>query len=72
MILISVKGGTTLPADEGLFMYSSPAPIVPRAFVSVKPYPIPGRPLKFLSSAFTCSAGLGPPPPPSVLKDDKS
>ena len=72
MILISVKGGTTLPAEDGLLIYSSPLARVPNAFVSVNPYPIPGLPLKFSSNNFTCLAGRGPPPPPRVLRDDKS
>ena len=53
-------------------MYSSPLPKVPSALVSVSPYPMPGLPLKFLSNNFTCSAGLGPPPPPSVFNEDRS
>ena len=37
IILISVKGGTTRPAEEGLLIYSSPLHKVPKAFVSDNP-----------------------------------
>ena len=72
IIFISVNGGTTLPAEDGFWIYSSPLARVPNAFVSVNPYPIPGLPLKFSSKSFTCSAGLGPPPPPNTFKEERS
>ena len=73
MIATSVTGGIALPQLPGCNKYSFPRFNVPAAFVSVSPYPIEGSAsLNPSLSFFTCSGGLGAPPPLSSLKVDKS
>ena len=73
MIATSVTGGIALPQLPGCNKYSFPRFNVPAAFVSVSPYPIEGSAsLNPSLSFFTCSGGLGPPPPPSETNEDVS
>ena len=58
---------------EGFSEYKSPALLAAKAFVSVRPYPIPGDvSLKFSLISFTCSGGRAAPPPFNPLRDDIS
>ena len=67
------SGATARPQLRGRARNAAPPMVVARPWVSVMPQPVPGAPAPMVLSIWrACSGAIGAPPPPALLRLERS